>query len=836
VLSRKRRLQGNDFMTSPSAAEAVDIRRPQRTFLGHPVGLYVLFLAEMWERFSFYGMRALLILYMVNYFRMRQEEASGIYKWYASLVYLTPLVGGYLADRYLGNKRAVIIGAVLMAIGHFLMAFEPLPAFYSALVFLIIGNGFFKPNMATQVGRLYPANDPRRDGAYTIYYMGVNLGAFLSPLACGWLAENTVGRYHSGFTIAGVGMVCGLVIYLVGQPWVRELAPGSKSAAPVPGAVQQEAKEFLTALRSLQKQTMEARSSAFVAMVHMPKLPETLDIEQVGFKEEEVRFVRATRTLLATRRLGENDVQALYSAAFPDQSPTARSGSAAAPGQPMSEQAAEQAPSALPWLNEVAPWLLTMIGFVLIPLAPILAVKQLRVISWDTAIALELTAISALFCAWILSKTQRAVRDRVLAILVLGVFVVFFWAAYEQAGNAMNLWADKATNRYLTAEPKPPDRFPPTMDDSEMEGREEGFWDRWLTMFQSLPSDKSDAAEGWGDWWTKQWNPMPTAWFQSINALAIFVLAPPFAWLWTTLGRRGWNPSTPTKMAVGILLMASAFAVMIWAAQYESGATSVALAPDQELPPEIGVNSLGQLYHREASGKSEPPYHAGRLTYDAETHTLNMTGVLTDTERDRILQDTASLAFAKNVKELRQLTEEAHGPDFRVSVHLDEPPPKLDLRYTGLTKRKLDYDPQTQTLTSTMALADKDVKALLVAGSDPELRETLNQLMINSSKYRVSSWWLVWFYLLSTVGELCLSPVGLSMVSKLAPVKFATMLMGLWMLTSFFGEFAAGAFGEIWGTVPPLPYFMIFLAALTGAALVLFLLVRKIVAMMHGVN
>src|SRR5258708_9287762 len=168
----------------------------QRTFLGHPLGLYVLFFTEMWERFSYYGMRALLVLYMVNYYKWSQADSSQVYKWYTSLVYLTPILGGFLADRYLGNKRAVLIGAVLMAIGHFLMAFEPYTAFYSALVFLILGNGMFKPNMSTQVGRLYPPNDPRPDGTYTIFYMGINLGAFLSPLVCGWLAVNTRWAYH----------------------------------------------------------------------------------------------------------------------------------------------------------------------------------------------------------------------------------------------------------------------------------------------------------------------------------------------------------------------------------------------------------------------------------------------------------------------------------------------------------------------------------------------------------------------------------------------------------------------------------------------------------------
>src|SRR5262245_15705198 len=204
----------------------------QRTFLGHPVGLYVLFFTEMWERFSYYGMRALLILYMVNYFRWDQKDASTVYKVYTSFVYVTPILGGYLADRYLGNRWAVIIGATLMSIGHFLMAFEEYAIFWSALGFLILGNGMFKPNMSTQVGRLYPKNDGRLDAAYTIFYMGINLGAFLSPIACGWLADNTVGGYRTGFTMAGIGMVCGLVIYLAGQRAIREIPDADSTASP----------------------------------------------------------------------------------------------------------------------------------------------------------------------------------------------------------------------------------------------------------------------------------------------------------------------------------------------------------------------------------------------------------------------------------------------------------------------------------------------------------------------------------------------------------------------------------------------------------------------------
>ena len=180
-----------------------------------PKGLFLLFFVEMWERFSYYGMRALLVLYMVKYLQFSTEKSGQIYGWYTGMVYLTPLLGGYIADRYLGQRKSIVIGGTLMALGHFAMAFPPLPFFFSALILLIMGNGFFKPNISTVVGSLYEENDPRRDAGFTIFYMGINLGAFFSPLVCGTLGEK-VG-WHYGFGAAGVGMVLGLVMYLWGQ-------------------------------------------------------------------------------------------------------------------------------------------------------------------------------------------------------------------------------------------------------------------------------------------------------------------------------------------------------------------------------------------------------------------------------------------------------------------------------------------------------------------------------------------------------------------------------------------------------------------------------------------
>jgi POT family proton-dependent oligopeptide transporter len=184
----------------------------------HPAGLYVLFFTEMWERFSYYGMRSLLVYYMIKHLQFTQERSSEIYGLYTGFVYFTPLFGGMLADRFLGQRRTVILGGMLMAIGHFLMAFESL--FFLALIFLILGNGAFKPNISTQVGALYPAGDHRRDRAFSIFYMGINLGAFFSPLVCGTLGEK-IG-YPWGFGAAGIGMVIGLLVYLWGQ---KHLAP-----------------------------------------------------------------------------------------------------------------------------------------------------------------------------------------------------------------------------------------------------------------------------------------------------------------------------------------------------------------------------------------------------------------------------------------------------------------------------------------------------------------------------------------------------------------------------------------------------------------------------------
>ncbi|MFM8930527.1 MAG: peptide MFS transporter [Gemmataceae bacterium] len=733
---------------------ATNAVKTQTTFLGHPIGLYILFFTEMWERFSYYGMRALLMLYMVNYFRWSQSEASSVYKWYTSLVYVTPLIGGFLADRYLGNRMAVIIGALLMAFGHFFMAFEQPLIFYLALVLLIIGNGFFKPNMSTQVGRLYGKGDMRKDGAYTIFYMGVNLGAFLSPLACGWLAENTQGGYHSGFFIAGVGMVLGLLTYLIGSPLIRELPEGSVA----PG-------EFL-----------------------------------------------------------------------------AKGGNS---GPELTEEQAQVTPEAYPALNRIAMVAMNAGGLGFLAWAAWSMVKSGSIAGGASSVIIGLSLLTV---AFICSKTTNAVRDRVLAITLLGLFVIFFWAAFEQAGNALNLWADKTTNRTWNGGSSPISLYPtpgpaPSEGASDSGTARASLWN--LFALKEKPVPPPGTADETGEAGASL---IPTAWFQSINALGIFILGPVFAWIWLKV-----DLSTPFKMVLGLFFMGLSFTVMTLASMVENQPTLTPLTAGQfegiRFDPAGKLEVLAETPNRLAGVASLPEgetkwevAHAGRIRL--EGNELRMTGVLSDIDRDRIAGATAPVSFRAEVnkarKELARQVEENQktGKSGRptVTFKLPEEVKGFDPRYSDLNPAVFSHDSASATITLRQPLTDKDAKLLLVCAANPDTRKAIDSLYVQSARHKVSPWWLVWCYILATIGELCTSPVGLSMTNKLAPARFSTMLMGLWLLTSAFGNYAAGSLGEIYGLVAPVEYFGSTSAALVGAGAVLLLAVIPFRRLMHGVK
>jgi POT family proton-dependent oligopeptide transporter len=397
---------------------------------GHPRALPMLFLTEMWERFSYSGMRALLVLYLVNSLHYERKDALALYGLYTALVYLTPIAGGYLADRYLGQRKAILIGGLTMALGHFAMAFEPL--LHLALGLLIIGNGFFKPNMATLLGSLYQQNDPRRDAGFTIYYMGVNLGAFLAPLVAGTLGEK-VG-WHYGFAAAGVGMLCGLLQFTLGQAKLdgAGLAPG--------------------------KTRLESRDWIHIVVIAACAIPLVyLVIGAAGV------FGPLWRSLAAA-------VQVIVAVAV-----------------------------------IAGLWFLGGRG------ARQEGVEPLTREEWQ----------------------------RIIAIGIMGLFVIFFWMGFEQAGGTMSLFADKQTDRVVF---------------------------------------------GWE---------VPASYFQAINPLAIVALGPLISIMWTRIDSSRFAIPTPAKMGLGMIILGLGFIVLAIA---DSRAQAVGKVGPEWLVVVFVIHTIGELF------------------------------------------------------------------------------------------------------------------------------------------------------------------------------------------------------------------------------------------------
>ena len=372
---------------------------PSQTDLRHPPALWTLFRSEMWERFSYYGMRALLVLYLTKAAGTTRADALQVYAIYTGLVYLTPIVGGYLAQSLLGFRKAILIGGTVMMFGHAAMAVPSL--LHLALGLLVVGNGFFKSNISSLVGLQYGEKDPRRDAGFTYFYMGVNLGACIGPFVAGWLGER-VG-WHLGFASAAVGMAFGLIQFAYGQDrfGITGLPPGREG--PV---------------RLLPRDWMH------VVLLSLAAIP----------------FVYAVLAMLP-----------LIGSAW----------------------------ALMPTLIKIA-----------LPVAAI---------------------------GWLLFSARRAGgRDdfeRILAILVLGFFNVFFWMGFEQAGGTMNLFADTLTDRVVF---------------------------------------------GWE---------IPSSYFQSVNPVAILALAPVMSAIWTRMDRTPRALSSPAKMGIGMIILGLGFVVLAIAQQ-----------------------------------------------------------------------------------------------------------------------------------------------------------------------------------------------------------------------------------------------------------------------------
>lgn len=507
----------------------------------HPKGLYLIFATSTAERFSYYGMRAIFILFLTQALLFDKEHAASIYGSYTGLVYLTPLIGGYIADKYWGIRRSVFWGAIMMALGQFLMFFSAsmLDAvqlshwlMYGGLTFLILGNGCFKPTVSSLVGQLYEPGDRRLDSAYTIFYMGVNVGSFLAPLVCGYFGETgNPNDFKWGFLIAAIVTVFTVILFET-QKNKYLIGPDGKQLGIIPDAKKEQPQATKTAAQSTTHNSKKKRNYLLLGILTIA-------------------------------------LAVFFYWCFGND-----------------------------WIS---------IGIFT------------ACIVFPVSILLE-------------GSLTKIERDRIFVIYIIAFFVIFFWAAYEQAGASLTLFASEQTDRVIF---------------------------------------------GWE---------MPASWIQSFNPFFVVILAAIMPGVWGFLNKRGMEPASPTKQAIGLLLL-----------------------------------SLGYL---------------------------------------------------------------------------------------------------------VICFAVKDVQPGV----------------------KVSLIWLTGLYFIHTMGEIALSPIGLSMVNKLTPIRFASLMMGIWYLSTTTANKFAGTLSGLYpeaGKVKTLlgyrietmyDFFMVFVVMSATASLILFLLSKKLQKMMHGVE
>jgi proton-dependent oligopeptide transporter, POT family len=464
---------------------------------GHPKGLYILFITEMWERFSYYGMRALLVLFCTKALLFDKETAAdGIYGSYTGLVYLTPLIGGYMADRYWGNRKSIIIGGIMMAIGQLFMfmagSFYEQTGFATTLMFvglgfLIFGNGFFKPNISTMVGQLYAPGDKRVDSAFTIFYMGINLGAFLAPLVCGVLGDTgNVADFKWGFLAACVGMTISTLLFI----WLKDfyiVTPDGKGIGLPP------TKNVVTAKNN----------------------------DDVLDSPEEIKKGFSTFTLLL-------------------------------------------------WAG------IEVVLFVLF-----LALGQGVIGSF--IFSLSIAAPGLIISDGTLTKIERS---RIWVIYIIAFFVIFFWAAFEQAGASLTFFAEEQTDRVVNLNLT---KNVYMMINLILGGLVGYFFYR---VFTKMKNEQKGVKElilfllgasfiyfMYAAFTTNgtKLESIPASSFQSINAIAIVIFAPLFSMLWSYLGKKNIEPSSPYKQSIGLFLLALGYLVIALGVKGIDASTKVSM-------------------------------------------------------------------------------------------------------------------------------------------------------------------------------------------------------------------------------------------------------------------
>jgi POT family proton-dependent oligopeptide transporter len=525
------------------------------TLFGQPTGLYALFFAEMWERFSYYGMRALLIFYMIKGFLgYGDSSAYSVYGAYTALVYMTPFFGGLLADRLLGPRRAVIIGGLLMAAGQLLLMVPNSVAFFAALSLLICGNGFFKPNISTIVGSLYPRNSTKRDGGFTIFYMGINLGAAMSPLLCGYIGE-TYG-WHWGFGLATAGMLIGLAVFVVPARVTQILimlgvlvsAGGLFYFHPDnPFSIGVNVFEGIALLIAGVVAWMALGRGGLPREAGLPPDPSRLYKRVLGPITAQWAVYLGTILAIGIFAL----LVSGFSSFTADHRPLTLLPAAVVDSMQASRSPVIQA-----------------------------AAVVVREISRPAGLVLFLSGLIAFGYLGVETFRLNTIpRQRMFVVLILTFFSMLFWAFFEQAGSSVNNFTDRNVARVFQPKRVAAEdvgrtvRLQPTQE--QLGYRNDGRLFTLDVLDKLREEHKQDpdfevpwklSAENVGMGIARRVQEIPASTFQSVNPVFILIFGLVFTALWSVLANRGLEPSTPVKFSLGLLQLGLGFAAFWYGA------------------------------------------------------------------------------------------------------------------------------------------------------------------------------------------------------------------------------------------------------------------------------
>jgi len=647
----------------------------ESTLLGHPTGLFVLFFAEMWERFSYYGMRALLTFYMIKSFLgYSDSDAYAVYGAYTAIVYLTPFFGGMLADRLLGQRRAVILGGLLMSTGHLAMTYQEESVFFLALGLIAAGNGFFKPNVSTMVGALYPQGDGRRDGGFTIFYMGINLGAALAPLLCGYVGE-TYG-WHSGFGLATFGMLIGLSIFWAPTRLAQGLILGGALTTAIAMIyVQRDQPWFMLALYAFMALVLVVSAGfAFRALgrgglpdgVGAPPNPEALHRPVLGLPAQWAVVVGtlALVPVFALLIAGSRSIKLL-------------------------DDAFLEGLRGFGGLGEVAA---TVLGEMSSPAGLILTVCGVGALTYLLREAFRMPKVA---------------RERMYVVLILISLNLLFWSFFEQAGSSMANFTDRNVERVIASHTIGPEDI----------GRDLTF---------KLATSSTGGAEG----------------------------LPPLS-----QAQLGYRSGSDEINRVGAVATERR-------QRYAGGVAKTDLSPEDEGAIEQLVQAVQTSEALSMTALASMREVANGAEFAGKPMQVSW----------RVTEDNLGMRIASS--EVPASTFQAANPMFILIFGL-----AFTMLWGYLNAIGLEPSTPAKFALGLLQLA-LGFGALWVGAQ------------LADARGMVGVAWLVLGYLLHTTGELCLSPVGLSMITRLTPARLVSTAMGAWFLATAFSSFLAAVIAQ----------------------------------------